>query len=655
MNEMSIYDYIQENIAPNGKICPDCQMKEYILELYNRNYEANIYNCFCKVTMWDVTIDDSIEKVEFKIYPVVERLLDSLNNKEIEMYLKDKELNIRAVIDQIIITIEKKIEKIDKLKLAKFCKDNILKTKNMHCMYIYLILASYTDLKNNDRLQNIILKVGLLPEYTLFLDEYLLDKFTYPEYARFYLLKRIDCQSKYISILLNKISFENDEIKYWALENYTSKNSDEGIKDIIWKLDIKKLLNNAELDSITYKNIGYTLKNTLSNQYAMDNVDYLEKLLLEYIHKYDEFAEDFETFRPTSNIYISICKSQFFSEKVKQNLINEYKKVLNTEKTVLFIKEKLNNTATTRSEKYYIYEIISALNMTELLFSLFNIFKSDPIENASLLYILKYNKEIHREAINVLDRAIDWKNVIGEYSALKRHSYKPDPVKVLMYNVIEYPDLAYMIYAKTLRSKRLECRLNTCYCLHSVLNNEKPIYVLLPKELRESMEYHYNRELDKRCKGLMGFLLGIYEDEEDESKREIAQKLTIIKKSDDEFLEEEIKDEIDYKEHNRINLNEHILSKVDLYVGEKGVNAVISGKVIYFKRINNNITAWCQGEEFGKEYIVRLNGDENAYLIETSCTCGKNNPKDKDHYCKHVAAALIYLSKINDKNSENDT
>ena len=91
MEENSIYEYIQENVAPNGKICPDCTMKEYISRVYNREYEADIYNSFCKLSMWDVNVDNSIEKVEFKIYPVVERLLDSLDSSEIEKYFKDKE------------------------------------------------------------------------------------------------------------------------------------------------------------------------------------------------------------------------------------------------------------------------------------------------------------------------------------------------------------------------------------------------------------------------------------------------------------------------------------------------------------------------------------------------------------------------------------
>ena len=650
MKEKSIYEYIQENVAPNGKICPDCTMKEYISRVYNREYEADIYNSFCKLSMWDVNVDNSIEKVEFKIYLVVERLLDSLDSSEIEKYLKDKELNIRLVIDQIIEKIEKKIESIDKLKLAKFCKKNILKTKNMHCMYIYLLLASYTDLKGNDNLQNIILKIGLLPEYTLFLNQYILDKFSYPEYSRFYLVKRIDWQSKYISSLLEKISFENDEIKYWALENYTSKNSDEGIKDVIWNLDIVKLLNNEDLDSKTYKNIGYTLRNVLGKQYAMKNPDYLAKLLLEYIRKHDEFVDNFDYFWPTSEIYISICRSEYFSPDVKQNLVNEYKKVLNTNETIAIIKEELNNPNNSDELKFDIYEIISALNITELYLGLFNSFKKNPVENASWLKLFEYNREIHKQAINILYEAIDWDNIIGEYSTLRRHSFKPDPVKFLIYSAQDYAEIAYKVYAKTLRSKKLEHRYITAMSLHSVLYREGTMYELLPKELRESMQYHYEHELDIKCKSIMALILGIYDEDDDEIKSEVANKLRVIRKSDDEFLEEERKDKIEYEEYNRINLNGYILSKLDMYIGEIGVNTYLSKKVIYFKRIKNDVTAWCQGEEFGKEYVVRLKGDENAYLVEATCTCGKNDPKDKNHYCKHVAATLIYQSKLNDGN-----
>lgn len=67
-----------------------------------------------------------------------------------------------------------------------------MKTQNMYCMYIYLLLASYTNIKDDESLQNIILKIALIPEYTAFINDYVLDKFPYPDYYRFYIAKRID-------------------------------------------------------------------------------------------------------------------------------------------------------------------------------------------------------------------------------------------------------------------------------------------------------------------------------------------------------------------------------------------------------------------------------------------------------------------------------
>ena len=46
----------------------------------------------------------------------------------------------------------------------------------MYCMYIYLLLASYTNIKDDETLQNIILKIALIPEYTAFINDYVLDK-----------------------------------------------------------------------------------------------------------------------------------------------------------------------------------------------------------------------------------------------------------------------------------------------------------------------------------------------------------------------------------------------------------------------------------------------------------------------------------------------
>lgn len=650
MEDMSIYDYIQENVAPNGKICPDCTMKEYIAAVYNREFEAEVFNCYTKIDWLYTNLNNSIEKVEFKIYPIVERLLDTLDSKEIEDYLKDKELDIRAVIDKTILIIEDKIENVDKKKLEKFCKKNILKTQNMHCMYIYLILASYIDLKNNEELQNIILKVGLMEEFTLFLNQFILDKFPYPEYARFYLAKRVNWQSKYIPDLLKKVSFESDEIKYWTIENYTGVNYNDGIKDIFWNLDLIKIIRNDELDLKLYLKIGETLKNILLASHLLDDINNLEKFFNEYISRYEEFSDNFESFWTASRIYISICKEERFSPEVKQRLVDGYRKVLNTDEAIKLIKEKLNDPNTNDSQKYNIYEVIAGLNISQMYLELFNSFKKNPIENASWISLFKYNREVHKEAIKILFEKIDWDNIIGEYSALVRHSFKPDPVKFLLYNVDDYPELAYMVYAKTLRSKRLEHRFITVKNLYCVMDRQNTIYELLPKELRESMQYNYDHEIDILTKDYMEFILGL--DSDDDIPSKLAFNLRVVSKSDDEFIKENEKDKEEYIKHNTIYLDDHIFTKLDMYVADKGVNLWQSGKVIYFKRMKNNVTAWCQGEKFGKEYIVRLRGDRTGKLVEATCTCGKNDPKDKNNYCKHVAGTLIYLSKINDEKNK---
>lgn len=660
MENLSIYDYIQENVNPAGKMCPDCKMKTYMKMVHNRTCELDVRNAYYKADMFDSSQvpnsigETPIEKVEFTIYPIVERLLNSLSSNEIEVYLKNKELDIRATIYQIVETIEKRIEGIDKKKLAEFCVENLLKTKDMYCMYIYLLLASYADLKDNERLQNIVLKIGLLEEYTLFINDYVLDKFEYPEYARFYLVKRVFFQNKFISDLLKKISFDSDEIKYWVLENYASESPKEGLKYIIWNLDLLKIMEKEEFDSDTYEKVGATLRNALGISYLFSDMDLFEKMLLKFISKYKEYSVTLNGFFITSEIYIKICNCEKFSKDVKDNLIKEFKNTLITPDTISLIKEQLKDPNLTQSQKYNIYEIISSLNIAELFFQLFLIFKNDPIENSRMLYIFKYKRDMHEEAIKILEQSIDWNSLIGEYSAIRKWTYHPDPVKALVYNADVFPEHAMRIYAKTLRCKRLEYRLITANELWYVTNREKKLYVQLPKELRESMEYNYEHEPNRFCKHTIAFIMGKELEDYDEKENGIASRLTLIKQSDDEFLEEERKEEIEDELRNRINLNGYILNKLSLDMAATGVDTNMSGRVIYFKRMNNDITAWCQGEAFGKEYIVKLKGDSIGDLIETSCTCGENNPKDKDFYCKHVAATLIHLSKENDKKNNNN-
>lgn len=650
MKKISIYDYIQENIELSGKICKGFELTDYLEEITNKKIELNKDNSY-QIKKGNLDIEklldtNKIKKPEFILYATIDKLLDTLSSKELEEYLDEKELNIVENVTEIASKIESKINTINGKKLTTFCKENIMKTQNMYCMYIYLLLASYTNIKDDESLQNIILKIALIPEYTAFINDYVLDKFPYPDYYRFYIAKRIDNLNYGMLSLLSKMSFTCDEVKYWVLENVDTNRSDNTIIDLVDKLELLKLMDKFEIDEKLYKNIGKTIYSLFS---SFENLDRFENIFIKYISFYENFDINSELFSMVTNIYKNIYNYYYLSEDVKNRLTNAFKDKLVTQNTIIFIKNEINNNDKSFFEKNELYETILSLNISELYLNLFNILKKEPLENWYLVYLFKDKKNLLKEAIETLYKAINWNDYIGEYSALKDNSYKDTPVITLINFSDDFPEIALKIHEKSLKAKSYNIRYHSLSSLYNLIQEEKVMdYNLLPENLKDSLKYLYKNETDIPCKELARKIMGIVSKEYDmpfeekERREKIAKNLTLLNQSDAQKVEEKNLEK--EAESTTINLNNIVLKGSDFDTWRKGVYLVSNGKVIYIKRVENNLTAWCQGDEFGKEYMVKIKGDKDANIIETFCTCGKSQPQN---YCKHITATLIYQNKLN--------
>lgn len=659
MEERSIYEFIQENMNFNGKISADCKLSDYLKRVYGKEYnydEGKIYNHTIPREFNFPFEDAAIQRVEFRLYTLVDKMLKSLNSDELEEHFINNDMIVRKNIDKIIDVIEKNIENIDKEKLSEFCKENILKTKNMYCMYIYLLLISYTDLKDKERLQNIILKVGLLSEYTNFINDYVLDKFLYPDYSRFYLVKRV-VEEKDIGKLLDKISFESDQIKNWVLINYTSRFSDEFIVKSVEKLELLKILKKWDLDAKRYHAIGETLSYFLSNSYLYDNIDHFENILLEYISLYEKFCVNVEVFEVTTQIHEKLIRIKELSVGTQRSLEAKYKEVLTGDTTVNLIKSLLAKPYLDKWYRNKLFNVISMLNISEFYLKIFNVYKENPVENCNLVTVFNNSPELFEKAVNLLEKQINWDDVIGEYNNVDVGWQPNDIVQSLIIYVADFPEIAMSIYAKTLKSKTLNHRRDTLFYIRCWEYKNNIYYRNLSDELKESIKYVLKNELNalviSEAQGITGIESEVtygYNMENSLRRTSIASKFNFVGKNDEKIraeLEEKM-EELENK--NRvINLKSYIFGKLDIDESLEGLNLIECGKLMYVEQLNGETFGCCQGDEFGKEYIVILKSDEENNLKEEICSCG--NCK-KERFCKHVSAVLIYLSKMNDKEAE---
>lgn len=659
MEERSIYEFIQENMNFNGKISADCKLSDYLKRVYGKEYnydEGKIYNHTIPREFNFPFEDAAIQRVEFRLYTLVDKMLKSLNSDELEEHFINNDMIVRKNIDKIIDVIEKNIENIDKEKLSEFCKENILKTKNMYCMYIYLLLISYTDLKDKERLQNIILKVGLLSEYTNFINDYVLDKFLYPDYSRFYLVKRV-VEEKDIGKLLDKISFESDQIKNWVLINYTSRFSDEFIIKSVEKLELLKILKKWDLDAKRYHAIGETLSYFLSNSYLYDNIDHFENILLEYISLYEKFCVNVEVFEVTTQIHEKLIRIKELSVGTQRSLVAKYKEVLTGDTTVNLIKSLLAKPYLDKWYRNKLFNVISMLNISEFYLKIFNVYKENPVENCNLVTVFNNSPELFEKAVNLLEKQINWDDIIGEYNNVDVGWQPNDIVQSLIIYVADFPEIAMSIYAKTLKSKTLNHRRDTLFYIRCWEYKNNIYYRNLSDELKESIKYVLKNELNalviSEAQGITGIESEVtygYNMENSLRRTSIASKFNFVGKND-EKIRAELEEKIEELENrNRvINLKSYIFGKLDIDESLEGLNLIDGGKLMYVEQLNGETFGCCQGDEFGKEYIVILKSDEENNLKEEICSCG--NCK-KERFCKHVSAVLIYLSKMNDKEAE---
>ena len=114
---------------------------------------------------------------------------------------------------------------------------------------------------------------------------------------------------------------------------------------------------------------------------------------------------------------------------------------------------------------------------------------------------------------------------------------------------------------------------------------------------------------------------------------------------------EEVEEDTKVEENNtkEINLKENFLPMLSVDEKSIGMSTAVDKKIVYASRDKNEFFAYCQGDNFGEEYMVRINYNKDYVVNKISCTCGC---MQDDGYCKHVAATLMYIDKTKEFKEE---
>ena len=86
---------------------------------------------------------------------------------------------------------------------------------------------------------------------------------------------------------------------------------------------------------------------------------------------------------------------------------------------------------------------------------------------------------------------------------------------------------------------------------------------------------------------------------------------------DETTKEEEVEEDTKVEEENNtreINLNENFLPMLSLDEKSIGMSTAVDKKIVYASRDKNEFFAYCQGDNFGEEYMVRIKYNKDYVL-----------------------------------------
>lgn len=653
--EKSIYEFITENVGCLGKVDERTQLKEYSTTVKSSYDKKNIYKTKNELNdkliksegvipdfsensflsgFNDVFITKSnnvISTIDFNLNKIFGDLLKTFDSTALEKHLETRTIDITKNLDTLLEILNKE-KNIDKKKLSDFCKENLLTTQNMYCMYIYLLLSKYTNLKEDKRLQSIILKIALIPEFTCFVNDILLDDFENPDYYRFFLAKRVKEIFYKIELILKMKSY-NNETKDWIISNCLFREPLEfklfintWILCLNEKFGLANILKNWNYDAKTYSEIGYSLSSGIGLAfYSPQKSEYL-KLLSVYADVFCKFSNDFNAFESLGRLYNDISSPaldlDFRDDEEKIALINHIHCCITTDETIQMLKE---NILQNNNYRYDICALIKDLDINELHLLIYNLFKQDPINNSDLVIALENNREIYKKALLKLYNSLNWNDIIGKYEKKDSKENMPDGLLELILHSKDIPELAVKVYAKTLRAKNFEVRKQTLESLHffTCLDGGE-----INDEVKDSLTYLIKNESNLLLKTMAKKVLG---NTNDVISFETASKLNLVNE-DDKFVPTRV-----------INLNENNIDELSLKEYQDGIYGCTHNKLLYLKKLNNELFAYCQGDNFEEEYTVKLKTDDNGILTKATCTCRKS--KKDDNFCKHISTVLVKINK----------
>lgn len=616
-----IFEYINRNIQKNGKL-----KENFTLDDYRTNNSQGLE--FEEGAEDGFILTYGNKRPSKKVIKEITTVINKLNDdnilqvyQEIEKYFDKydkKQIKILPSIDQIVNGILD-IKNIKIVNILKLATNILINTHSIEMMKLGLNLFQLADVSDIKEIPEIIEKIALCEEFTL----YAIFPILLWENANdviYMLAKKTHGWGKIH--LVEELQPTNENIKEWLITDGCTNTVNEGYlaATVANKVDLENVLHREDLNKSELIGIRDIMEGLLDENnplIRMEDMENSTEIIESYLEHFKSVMDDIYFY----HVPVRISRYIFYKEdksEEEQYIFRKIGLLLESKKSINTLKKTLKQGS--RGEMKLAIEVASIDSNIDLKEEIYNIYKKDPFNNYFCFsYLLKFN-EWKEKAVQLMEKSQDFKAhyELPEPILLGNDEYYTNLLYIIQTLAI-YPFVCSDIVAAGLMSKTMSTRKEALNTIIEWKESSKKEIIKFPKVIVEALGKLQKTEVIKSYKKLINDLLGINEDLKDFVEPNVIIKDT----SKDEninidLFSEELDDLFKYQ----------IISRGREYFNE---NMIYS----YVHYANKYVT-YVQGTKFGTEYEVEIEMDEtNVKKMKCNCPYEDN--------CKHEYASILYL------------
>ena len=624
-----IFQYIDKNIQRNGKLkenfnLDDYKTKDSRLFDFNDGAEDGIM-----LYHLDLEPDNTfVEKIIKKINKLKENNISKVYNEIEKLYNPHKEKPIKTLpnIDAILDNIRENEENLKTDIILKLAITIIMNTYNIETMKLGIALFGLTDISDIKAIVEVIEKLALCDEFTLYAVHAIL-LWDNANEVIFMLAKKVDGWGKIH--LVNKLEVKNENIKEWLITDgcYNKVDFSYLARPIADKINLIEVLHRDNLNKKQLKGINNIMEGLLEEDSPIIGMK-KEKNTTEI---FESYLEQFKKVMDDINFYhVLVLISNYIYKKRKKSEEEEYifakiGYLLESKKSVDTLRKAILEGSPFEIKQAI--EIISIDPNIDLKNEVFSIYAKNPFKNYTAFAYLLKTRKYKQKAIELMENSQNFKS----------HYEKPEPILLsndsyysnlaLIIQILSpYPFICNDIVAAGLMSRVMHPRMAALKTIEIWKQKSKKKIKDFPEIILKALKKLQKNEIIKSNKEAINKLLGIKEDLSN-------------------YIEPEVYIESDKKQKD-INLD-LFSDNIDTLFAPQIIfrgNDYYKNNMIYSCiKTNNKYIAYVQGSEFGKEYEVEI--EMNGTIIKNmKCNC----PYEEN--CKHEYATILWLRENLDSN-----